>query len=56
MDELLLILNPTKTGRTAITVQTYTLELTWDQLPVIRSALSCCSSLAVSLGATSCPK
>jgi len=35
MDELLLILNPAKTGRTAISVQSYSLELTWEQLPVI---------------------
>ena len=35
MDELLLILNPSKTGRTAISVQSYSLELTWEQLPVI---------------------
>ena len=35
MDELLLILNPSKTGRTNISVQSYSVELTWEQLPVI---------------------
>ena len=33
MKELLLILNPSKSGRTAISVQSYTMEFTWEELP-----------------------
>ena len=35
MKELLLILNPSKSGRTAISVQSYTMEFTWEELPVL---------------------
>ena len=42
IDELILILNPAKTGKTAISVQSYTLEFTWEQLPVIRLRARTC--------------